>query len=395
MGNKLAEDKVLLCDANFSSLPLLFAIRDFGHQVHTCGNFLQDPCHQYSDAPHFVDYSLKENLLALAKNKNVRFLIPGCNDYSYISCAWVAEQIGLSGYDSYETTLTILHKDRFRSLAQRQGYPVPKAAMSIEEAKGLVYPILVKPVDSFSGRGIQKLYSARELPNAFEEGRKFSVSNNVVVEEYKEGGLYSHSAFISNGRVSIDFFVDEYCTVYPYQVNSSCLSVRLNYALKARVRECIEQLISDLGLVDGLLHTQFIANDDEFWLIELTRRCPGDLYSKLIFDTTGINYADFYVRGFLQQSLPEEIKYKYNKFIARHTVSTTDGGVFVSLKHDICNASTHSVQLKKAGEIMRPAPFDKAAILFSEFDSEQRMAGMTEQLKNFVSLDIVCRDRKF
>lgn len=392
MKNTLTVKTVLLCDANFSSFPLLFAIRKYGYHVGTCGNIPQDPCHQYSDSSHLTDYSLREDLLALVERQHVINLIPGCNDYSYLSCAWVAEQVGLNGYDSYETTSALLHKDSFRNLARRRGYPVPKAAMSAEEAEKLEYPLLVKPIDSFSGRGIEKIYNSNELLPAFEKAKNFSVSNRAVIEEFKKGDLYSHSAFIVNGRIAIDFFVDEYCTVYPYQVNSSCLSVRLNNILKVRVRECVEQLVSDLDLVDGLLHTQFIANDYQFWLIELTRRCPGDLYSKLILDTTGIDYADIYVRNFLGQPLPD-VKVKHKKYIARHTVSTGDSGIFISLKHDISDASVHAIQLKKTGELLRPAPFDKAAILFAEFKDEKMLANMTPQLKNCISLNMMGRGR--
>lgn len=393
MRKALVEDSVLLCDANFSSLPLLFSARNFSRYVHTCGNASQDPCHQYSDSAHFIDYSSREDLLTLVKDLRISRLIPGCNDYSYLSCAWVAEQVGLSGYDDYETTLILLHKDRFRNLAQRRGYPVPKAVASIEETAGFNYPLLVKPTDSFSGRGIQKLYHSADILTAIERARAFSVTNSVVIEEFKEGGLYSHSAFIGGGRIIGDFFVSEYCTVYPYQVNSSCLAARLTDALKAQVRACIEQLVNDLGLVDGLLHTQFIACDDQFWLIEVTRRCPGDLYSKLIFDSTGVDYTDLYIRGFLGRSLPEVIQRSANRYVARHTASVKDAGIFISLRHDIADAAVHAVQLKKTGEPIKSAPFDKAAILFVEFNSEEKLTEITPRLNRFVSVNVLGPER--
>jgi hypothetical protein len=46
----------------------------------------------------------------------------------------------------------------------------------------------------------------------------------------------------------------------------------------AALIRAIERVAETLGLVDGLVHAQFLQRDDAFVIVELTRRCPGDLY---------------------------------------------------------------------------------------------------------------------
>ena len=161
---------------------------------------------------------------------------------------------------------------------------------------GLRYPLLVKPVDSFSGRGVTKLVEAAGLSEALAAARQASRSGESVVEEFVDGRLYSHSAFIRKQEIVADFFAEQnFCTLYPYRVNCSNHPSSLPANHRDSVREAVGRLIRLLGLKDGLLHTQFIADADDFWIIECMRRCPGDLYGHLIELSAGIDYADLFV----------------------------------------------------------------------------------------------------
>lgn len=380
---------VMLCDANFSCIPLALSIRGRGHGLSVCGNLLSDPCHQYGNSSLTIDYSNESLLLEGVREAGAKFLVAGCNDRSYLSCSYVAEQIGLPGYDSYETTLLLQEKDRFRAYATRQGYPVPRFFEDSITQDAVVFPVLVKPIDAFSGRGISKVTDFAKLPLAIKNARIASQRGNAVVEAFVEGSLHSHSAFIRNGRIVLEFFVDEFCTVYEYQVNSSCLSTALTRRVRNDVHDCIAQIVTDLGLCDGLLHTQFISREEDFWLIELTRRCPGDLYSSLIQESTGIDYASLYVSGFLGEPVPEQIVSRNRRYISRHTASTQNAGYLFGLRHKVPARDVKVLQLKKCGDYLKAAPFDKAAILFAEFDSEQQMSFITPQLRSFVDFDML------
>ena len=61
-------------------------------------------------------------------------------------------------------------------------------------------------------------------------------------------------------KIIMNFFVDEFCTAYKYQVNSSNSPSTLNKKIKKEVVNAISKIILLLELNDGLLHTQFIVN---------------------------------------------------------------------------------------------------------------------------------------
>lgn len=385
-----APRKALLVGSSFSAAPMFFALKKHGLHVSVCGNLPADPCHQYADHSCFIDYSKPEQLREVVREGGYDYIVPTCNDYSYMSCAAVADGGRFFGIDSLETA-TILHtKHVFREVAAKLGLSVPRhriqAANTTADAGDLAFPLLVKPVDSFGGRGVARVATAAALPAAVEEARRASRSGEALIEEFVAGTLHSHSAFIRKGRVVLDFFVDEFCSVYPWQVDCSNHPSAVGDEVRRGVRAEMNRLAAALSLVDGLLHTQFIVNGDRFWIIEPMRRCPGDLYGHLIGRSTGIDYADLYVRAYIDRPLPDDAPVNPPRWFARHTISRSAPSVVFSFGHAIPARSVEIVPLKGSGERLQVAPFDKLGILFAEFDDRETMLSVTPRLADHVHI---------
>ena len=379
---------ILLCDANFCLIPIFQAIKTKPNSsLSVIGSILSDPLHSLADKSINLDYSDTNSLSLHIHDNNYDNIIPGCNDRAYISLAKIADKTYFPGFDNYATSLNIHHKDKFRALAEKFNYPIPKAINTVEKINQINFPVLIKPIDSFSGKGINKANNIHELHDYWEIAEQCSSSGLAIAEEFIEGNLYSHSAFIKNRKIIIDFFVNEYCTVYPYQVNSSNIATLLNKKIEKELRDWVEKFANDLELCDGLIHTQFISDNEEFTLIEIARRCPGDLYSQLIQKSTGINYAELYILPFLGIELPNKVEIQEEKFISRHTVSTDEECIFLSSSINLQCLKVENIQLKNSGEKMKRAPFDKSGIYFIEHESKEDMEELTKKLKDFVVID--------
>lgn len=384
--------RALLVGSSFSAAPIFFALKSQNMHVSVCGNDRTDPCHQYADASYFIDYSNPDALISLIAQEKFDFIVPSCNDYAYMSSTLAAERLTYPGFDAYEVALTLYNKRLFRIFTQQYQLPTPKFlqinANEINKSLALNFPLLVKPVDSFSGRGVTKVNSINELTEAIALALKSSRSEEFVVEEFVEGELHSHSAFIQDGKIITEFFADEFCTVYPYQVNCSNHPSLLKTAVKQAVALAIQKLVSLLKLSDGLLHTQFIVNQNQFWIIECMRRCPGDLYGKMITLSTDIDYINLYIKPFINQKLPDinqDQSFEY-KMIGRHTISVVEQMASFSFSCNIPSKQTQIVPLKCSGELLRAAPYDKLAILFIEYLHQQQMQEITVNLDQFVSI---------
>jgi biotin carboxylase len=391
--SRVSVKRVLLVGSSFSALPLLQKCRQRQLHISVCGAYQDDPGHALADASFTVNYADKEALLELAQSQSFDYIVPSCNDYSYLSSSWVANQLGLPGFDAYETSRMLHTKDAFRAFFADSNVPMPKHSFVSSDNlnHSLSYPALCKPVDSFSGRGVSEVHSDAELADALEHASSNSRSASALLEELVDGRLYSHSAFISKGQILIDFFADEFCTVHPYQVNCSNIPSSLNEHHRHAVRQSIRQIIETLKLSDGLLHTQFIADDKEHWIIECMRRCPGDLYGRMVELATGVNYTDLLVRPYLAEAMPESVEIQQHNYVGRHTISSGVDRTYLGFTDQLPGHSLGFVPLKNSGEKLAPAPYDKSGILFKAFDTEQDMLEYSPVMADFVALqDMEC-----
>jgi formate-dependent phosphoribosylglycinamide formyltransferase (GAR transformylase) len=382
---------VLLIGSSYSAAPILFLLKRMGFRVSVCGALKDDPCHTYADQSFFIDYSKKEELLKLVEEMNFDYIVPTCNDYSYLSGSYVANALQFPGFDTVETTEILHVKGKFKKEAAKLNLKSPKLyhqglAANILRNE-IRYPCLVKPIDNFSGRGITKAMDSDELEEALELATASSLAGKLVIEEFVEGDLFSHSAYIKGGKVAIDFFADEFCQTYQYQVDCSNHPSKLGAVIKDGVRQEINRMCEQLNLVDGLLHTQFIANKDEFWLIECMRRCPGDLYGHMIQKSTGVNYDELFASPFVGMAMPKVFPNEECKYIGRHTISQLKASPSFSFTSSLSAGDVEVVQLKLSGEELSSAPYDKMAILFLTFSTADQMHSVVTRFSELVHIN--------
>lgn len=380
--------KVLLLGSSFSALPILKYLQKNHFEVTVCGSIKSDPCHNFADDSVYINYMNVDEVEQEVKRKNYDYIVPSSNDTSYLTCSKIAENFNFPGIDSVEATNIIHNKEYFRSFCEKYNIISPRSkTISLNNTNDVMlnFPLLVKPTDSFSGKGITKVNNHLELTSALDRISEVSKDDHCVVEEFVEGTLHSHSAFIRNGLIAQDFFVDEFCTTYPYQVNCSNFPSRLSSNLKKMVKNEIERIIKKLNLVDGLLHTQFISENDKFWIIESMRRAPGDLYGHMIELSTDFDYTAFYVNPFVDIK-NEKFNFQVDslKPISRHTVSSKKKCYPVSMSINFPFKNIEIINLKTSGQPMKEAPFDKHSILFFEHECENSLFNNTSELSNIV-----------
>lgn len=367
-------DRVLLLDTNVASAPIERYLAGAGYEVHVVGRNPSDFLAKAS--PNYVelDYSDVEATLALIDRLGARYIVPGCNDLSYEKCAQISARRGFPGIDPVETVRTLGNKQDFRRYAARHDIPAPR---QIAEADALAgRPAIVKPVDAYSGRGVTVLESptAAELDAAMTVARRFSQSGACLIEEFVKGQLYSHTAFLGPTGVVADFIVEEHGSINPFTVDTSCVVTDFDPALLRDVRSAIEQIASDLQLTSGLIHTQFIVDGPRFWIVEITRRCPGDLYSQLISLSTGFNYAENYARPFIGE--PFDGRATSQSHVMRHTISLRAEQTFEALQFHQPVHIESFVPLALAGDRIAPSPFGRIGILFARAESRSALEAM-------------------
>lgn len=355
--------KVLLVDTNFSSAPIHRALVADGHEVHVVGGNPFDCLAKQAGHYWRLDYSDTKALSELVDGEGFEYLVPGCTDRSYESCVAVG-QGRFAGLDTPQAMSAVNHKGEFRRVCAAIGLPVPRLFPDATAAAGR--DVIVKPVDSFSGKGITILPDAHpgEIDRAVAFARESSPTKAALIEEFVDGQLHSHSAFLSRNKVVCDFLVQEDGTANRFVVDTSrVLDDSARSELMGKLRASIEAFARHLGLQDGLLHTQFIAKDSQVWLIEMTRRCPGDLYSQLIELSTGFPYAHCYAMPFVDRvQWPSRTGALHP--IMRHTISVPSEQHLGDVRFRRGLHIERYVPLALAGDPLPPSPRGRVAVMF-------------------------------
>ncbi len=361
--------KALLVDTNYSAAPIYNYLTRLGLEVYVIGgnheHFLAKSAKNYIDH----DYSNIEKAIDYITELGIDFLVPGCNDHSMQVCAQINSEISFYGIDSESVIESINNKEKFRSLATELKLPVPNVLGVNVSHESL--PVIVKPVDAYSGHGMTVVRDLAGLKAAISLASGFSGSGQCLVEHYVEGQLFSHSAFIQNGEIALAFVVEEHGTANPFVVDTSRVVYDFDEAMLQSINMDIGKIINKLGLNSGLIHTQFVVRGDSYWLIEVTRRCPGDQYSMLIELSTGFPYAEAYATPFVNENFKFEDVVLRESWVMRHTITQAKQGVLGSLNFKCPVNIDKLIPLSVAGDLIKESPFSRIALMFARSESAQ------------------------
>lgn len=409
--------RMLLLGGGHAELPLIMAAQALGYFVITTGNAREGLGHPFANKNVFEDFSNKEAMLELARREHVDVVCSGCNDFALLSTAYVCEKLGLPGHDSYETSLQIHHKDKYRALAERLDIPTPRAVSVRNRAEfdalHLTFPVIVKPIDLTGGKGIHRAANYEEAVKAYEDAVSRTREDHVVVEEFVTGTNHGFSAMLVKGKVAFYFADNEQYFVNKYMVSgASTPSTTSNRGLQL-LCEYSERIAAELKLVDGILHIQYIERDDGIpVIIEICRRPPGDLYIRFVQYATGVNYPRAIIlaeTGELQLSdlvpagaVPADVGAvetfdaaaadasaksmpKVKPFLRHCVMASREGTVQgVTFAKEITDNVVEKFMWFEKGEPTGDILYYKAGIVFLQFDTVQEMLEKTAHMTEYI-----------
>jgi biotin carboxylase len=388
--------KLLLAGGGYADIPLIRAAQDLGFYVITSGNRPDELGHKASDEYRAADFSDPEAMLALARDLEIDAICPCCNDFSAISSAYVAEQLGLPGHDPFETTRLIHHKDSYRRFAVENGIPAPRASgfdnveTALSSIDQFIFPLIIKPVDLTGGKGITKIANRQEARDALEKAFTISKSGRVVVEEFIDGSRHGFSAFIANGRVVFHFTDNEYYYLNQYLVSAASTPSTVPDSAVQNLVDQSEKISELLSLETGIFHVQFILHNDEPVIIEICRRPPGDLYIKLVEHAAGIDYPSWIVKAFCGSDCTGFIHKEVDGFYLRHCIMAAQSGILDSVVIDpsIAGNIIDSMIWWKTGDPVDNHLVAKFGIVFLRFASLDELLTKSGAMQNLIRANI-------
>jgi len=361
---------VLLVDTAFAAVPVYDYLIQAGHNVWVIGNRENDILARRAASRWIkLDYSDFHKVENYVRDLAIESIVPGCTDVSMDTCLRL--KINSLLVDTPETNYSLNNKIAFRHICEKLNLPSPQAVS--KDGFPATGRFICKPADAFSGRGVT-VFDGRNraaLIAAYEVALRASPSATAIIESFIEGQLYSCSTFIENGKPTTVFYVREGSSANLFAVDTSYVVYNLPEKYTAILEKSLEKLCLMLGLKNGLLHAQFILNEDGPWIIEVARRCPGDLYSLLIEYSTGFKYAAKYASYFIGAAFSTHTSER--RYILRHTVSAVEDTIFGGIKFSIPMVTQAFFPLEVTGQKLCGHQGTRCGIVFCESPSPEHL----------------------
>lgn len=280
----------------------------------------------YADVFCQLDIFNIEAVKELAVREQVDFLITVCADQVLLVVAQVSEMLGLPCYIDYQTGQNVSDKIKMKQIFKANGIPtsdyVEMKEFNLEEIAHLKYPLVVKPVDAYSSKGVRKVHAPEELEGYYREAEKISRSGGVIVEEFCQGTEISVDAFVCNGKAKIlcvsnsDKILDDGRFVifrgrYPVSASEKVLQ---------EIEEVAQKITDAFGLVNSPLLIQMINMGDRVSVLEFCARTGGNMKYLLIKHSCGVDVISAAIDlslGIVPEIQPHDTgnKYVVNDFL--------------------------------------------------------------------------------
>ncbi len=291
--------KILVLAGGADQLALIKELQLRGHEVLLVDYLDNPPARQVANKHIQVSTLDTDKVKEIALREKVDLICTACTDQALLTVAKVSEELNLPSYISYKRALSVTNKAFMKQQMKECDIPTSnfKTVKSIyEEVNSLSYPLIVKPADCNSSKGVLKVNNSAEFKYALEQALLLSRTSTAIVEE-----------FVSGDEISADFYVDGSTpillsttkTVKAKGTNGFTI-IGSEYPVLTREQE--EQLLliaskisKGFDVKDSPLLVQLIYSNGKFNVIEFSARMGGGSKYKLIQEISGVNIMSKYV----------------------------------------------------------------------------------------------------
>ena len=244
-------------------------------------------------------------------------------------------------------------------------------ALDMEAIKVMRYPMIVKPVDCNSSKGVKKVFNQGELEESFAQAVSFSRTNTALVEEFIEGDEISVDVYVEDGKAHI------LCVSNSEKIKDKEKFVIFRAIYPARVSEQLLQKIQDtaqkiadaFGLKNSPMLIQMISDGKDAYVLEFSARTGGGVKYLLIQRTSGFDV----IKAVVDLTLGHKPKVKTNPPIARYIIND-----FIYCKKGIFDHLEGFDEMKSEGVLFDYYLFKWEGASFNGINSSgDRVAGFT------------------
>ncbi len=259
----------------------------------------------------FKSIVIDPSLHAVGRNIAHRFYRIDANDYQ--ATKQIAEENNITGiatsqmenplrlmaklaqekgyiFNSPEIIEQSLNKYQMKKVLGENNVPVAKykyfknkSKLSKKSIEDFNYPLIIKPVDAHSSRGVFRIEKFTDISKFIDITVSFSKQGDFLIEEFIEGKEYSIEAVTFNKKTTIVQFTEKIITPFPEVVEMGHIQpAELTEEHKKAIAQVVGNAIDSLNLDNTVTHTEIKLSPNGPVVIEVGPRMGGDFISSYL-----------------------------------------------------------------------------------------------------------------
>lgn len=297
--------KLLVLGGSASNVQLVHFAQEMGAYVIVADNQIDRPGKKIANDSILISTDDYISLAQYIKDNNIDGVSTGAGEWNVINAMRLCKLTSLPYYANEELWNICQDKRNFKNWCKRFDVPVVPEYSQDNRPHLTEYPVIVKPVDGCSSRGISICYNEEELEEAVQAALLLSNSKNVIIEKYiQNGGVTIDAKYVAiEGEYYLEAFGERHVldnglitaiSFYP----SSYLSTWMQ-----QVDKYIKSMFKTLGYKNGAFFFQAIPDGDKIYIYEMGLRVSGGM----IYNMTAAAGCNNVMKMLIHHSLTGEM----------------------------------------------------------------------------------------
>ena len=392
--------KILLLGGSSQQVIAIETAKQLGLYTILCDYLPDNPGQYYSDKFYLVSTTDKDDILKVAQNEQIDYIIAYASDPAAPTAAYVAENMGLPT-NPYKSVEILCNKDLFRQFLKTHGFNTPRAVGynrkedAIADVGNFTLPIIIKPVDSSGSKGATVIRELGELEKAIDFAFSFSRGHRIIIEEFiekKHPYLIGGDIFVSDGKVILWGLMNCHrdSKVNPLVPVGKSYPPLLDSVDFENVKTTIQKLITELGFQFGPMNVELIVDfKNRVFPIDFGPRSGGNMIPDLLGMIFDCNVVEMSIQSAMGQHIGSKI-WKDKPFYATLNLHSNRNGKFKridfsdTIKQYIVRKNIYKKQDDEVTFFANAA--NALGIVFFKFPDQKTMIEMEDNMNDHVKI---------
>lgn len=301
--------QVLILGGSQWQLSLIKNIRELGYYAIVADQDKKCPGAKIADEYWNVSILDRDELLKKCKKSKINLVISDSTDRAVTEVGFLNDNLGLNGI-SYRIaerfTNKVIMRDMLKGkIRMPRHISLPLVKREVENAYDLIGPkTIIKPSLGQSSIGVKEIFSKADIKKLNFEKEYFGC-DELIIEEFVEGVEYTVDSITIEKKTSITgvsrktHYADNKCVA-----SSLNFDVDENSIIFKKLSSIHNDVIRNLGLLDGICHAEYIISNDNPFLVEIAARGGGSGVSSIIVPfLNGFSHYEILVRRLIGEKV--------------------------------------------------------------------------------------------